>query len=117
MEIKEQLNLLNALSGRTSIEELQEYINKVLIIRGFTNQSAKDKLTLLIEEVGELAKAIRKDEEILALDHSRLENYDSIESEIADVFIVLISIANIKNIDILNSIIKKEKINAGRTWR
>lgn len=78
----------------TSLVELQNYINNVLEIRGFNNQSIELKLMLLMEEVGELAKSIRKDSTSLSIDRCKINNYSSIEEEIADVLIVLFSIAN-----------------------
>lgn len=39
---------------------MQKYIKEVIEIRGFTNQEIEKTMLLLLEEVGELAKAIRK---------------------------------------------------------
>ena len=55
-------------------------------------------MLLLTEEIGELAKAIRKDKTSMSIDKSKINNYDTIESEVADVFIVLCSICNKLNI-------------------
>ena len=49
-------------------------------------------MLLLIEEVGELAKSIRKNNSKLSIDYNRIDNFDSVENEIADVFIVLLSV-------------------------
>lgn len=59
--MKTQEEYFNDLKKGTSLVELQNYINNVLEIRGFNNQSIELKLMLLMEEVGELAKSIRKD--------------------------------------------------------
>ena len=58
---KEQLNLWNDLKEGNTLGEVQEYIRKVIEIRGFSNQSIEQAMLLLTEEIGELAKAIRKD--------------------------------------------------------
>ena len=98
----------------TSLVELQNYINNVLEIRGFNNQSIELKLMLLMEEVGELAKSIRKDSTRLPIDRCKINNYSSIEEEIADVLIVLFSIANKLQIDLYDAFLKKEKENIKR---
>ena len=43
-------------------------------------------------------------------------NYDSVESEIADVFIILNNICNCLNINLYECVMKKEKININRVW-
>ena len=57
-----QQELLKKLSGKSSINEIQSYIKEVMEIRGFNKEKSSDKILLLVEEVGELAKAIRKNE-------------------------------------------------------
>ena len=101
----------------TSLVELQNYINNVLEIRGFNNQSIELKLMLLMEEVGELAKSIRKDSTSLSIDRCKINNYSSIEEEIADVLIVLFSIANKLQIDLYDAFLKKKKENIKRKWK
>ena len=96
--------------------ELQNYINNVLEIRGFNNQSIELKLMLLMEEVGELAKSIRKNSTRLPIDRCKINNYSSIE-EIADVLIVLFSIANKLQIDLYDAFLKKKKENIKRKWK
>lgn len=61
-------------------------------------------MLLLTEEVGELAKAIRKDKTSVSIDKLKINNYSTIESEVADIFIVLCSICNKLNIDFIFSI-------------
>lgn len=73
-------------------------------------------MLLLTEEVGELAKAIRKDTANLKIDSSKIENYDTIESEVADVFIVLNSICTALDINLFDTIYNKESINIRRKW-
>ena len=82
--MKTQEEYFNDLKKGTSLVELQNYINNVLEIRGFNNQSIELKLMLLMEEVGELAKSIRKDSTSLPIDRCKINNYSPIEEEIAD---------------------------------
>ena len=111
-----QQGLLKKLSDKSSINEIQSYIKKVMEVRGFNKEKSSDKILLLVEEVGELAKAIRKNEKKLGIDKTKEYNYSSIESEIADVFIVLLSICDILNIDLLKAFLDKEEENIKRIW-
>ena len=111
-----QQELLKKLSDESSINEIQSYIKKVMEVRGFNKEKSSDKILLLVEEVGELAKAIRKNEKKLGIDKTKEYNYSSIESEIADVFIVLLSICDILNIDLLKVFLDKEEENIKRIW-
>lgn len=111
-----QQELLKKLSAESSLDEIQTYIKKVMEIRGFNKEKSSDKILLLVEEVGELAKAIRKNENNLGIDKTKEYNYSSIESEIADVFIVLLSICDILNVDLLKAFLNKEEENIKRIW-
>ena len=111
-----QQELLKKLSDKSAINEIQSYIKKVMEVRGFNKEKSSDKILLLVEEVGELAKAIRKNENNLGIDKTKEYNYSSIESEIADVFIVLLSICDILNIDLLKAFLNKEEENIKRIW-
>ena len=111
-----QQELLKKLSDESSINEIQSYIKKVMEVRGFNKEKSSDKILLLVEEVGELAKAIRKNEKKLGIDKTKEYNYSSVESEVADVFIVLLSICDILNIDLFKVFLDKEEENIKRTW-
>lgn len=74
-------------------------------------------MLLLVEEVGELAKSIRKEKTNMCIDKQKINNYDTIEGEIADVFIVLSSICNLLNINLYDVFCEKEKINVERAWK
>ena len=115
--MKTQEKYFNDLKKDTSLVELQNYINNVLEIRGFNNQPIELKLMLLMEEVGELAKSIRKDSTSLPIDRCKINNYSPIEEEIADVLIVLFSIANKLQIDLYDAFLKKERENIKRKWK
>lgn len=73
-------------------------------------------MLLLTEEVGELAKAIRKEKNLMSIDNIKINNYDTVESEIADVFIVLCNICNKLDIDLFRALKNKEKENITRRW-
>lgn len=111
-----QLELWKNLENDKSLAQIQDYIKKVINLRGFSEQNIEKTMLLLTEEVGELAKAIRKDKTSMSIDKSKINNYDTIESEVADVFIVLCSICNKLNIDLFSALKDKEKENIKIKW-
>ena len=111
-----QLELWNNLNDNNSMKDVQQYIKEVIRIRGFSEQNIEKTMLLLTEEIGELAKAIRKDKTTMCIDKNKIGNYDTIESEVADVFIVLTSICNKLNIDLFDAVKDKEKENINRHW-
>ena len=111
-----QLELLNTLTEDSSLAQIQEYIDKVVELRGFKGQPVLETMLLLLEEVGELAKAIRKTATRMSIDTDKMQNYDTVESEAADVFFVLIAICNHMGIDLLSALKEKEKKNCNRNW-
>lgn len=112
----EQLELWKNLIEKNTLIQVQEYIKKVVEIRGFSNQSIEQAMLLLTEEIGELAKAIRKEKTTMSIDNKKIKNYDTIESEVADVFFVLCTICNKLNIDLFSCLKDKEKENVNRKW-
>ena len=112
-----QKELFENLKSNSTLSDIQNYIEKILQLRGLSNQTVRDKLLLLTEEVGELTKAVRKNLSGASIDPDRINNYDSVESEIADVLIVLISVANVLKIDVFKSLKDKEKVNINRKWK
>jgi len=102
----------NALAGMT-LPELQAYIVRRSEERGFTNETAQDKFALLVEEVGELAKAMRPLHGIKMADDAREQN---IEYELADVFWMLLSLSASLGVDLETAVLAKEAKNQERTW-
>lgn len=116
-KLPNQKELFENLKSNSTLPDIQNYIEKILQLRGLSNQTVRDKLLLLTEEVGELTKAVRKNLSGASIDPDRINNYDSVESEIADVLIVLISVANVLKIDVFKSLKDKEKVNINRKWK
>lgn len=114
--MNKQKELWEILNENNSLNEVQEYIKKVIELRGFSEENIEKTMLLLTEEIGELAKAIRKDKTSMSIDKRKINNYDTIESEIADVFIVLCTICNKLNINLFDSLKSKEKENIDRKW-
>ena len=112
MELKEKLELLNE---KSSVAEIQRYIKDMKKARKFDKVTIEREMMLFVEELGELAKAIRKNTKG-RLDITKEYN-DSVEEELADCFIYLLSIANMNNIDIFKAFKEKEIKNCDRIWK
>ena len=111
-ELKKELN---ALSKESSVEDLQKYIKDMIETRGFKN-SLLERMVLLTEEIGELAKEVRKTDNNLSIDINKEYN-SSLENEITDVFICLMGMCELIDMDIVEGLKNKEKINFGRIWK
>ena len=111
-----QIELWNKLNKNNTLQEIQQYIKNVIKIRGFEAQEIEKTMLLLIEEVGELAKSIRKNATDMSIDKKKINNYDTIESEVADVLIVLTTVCNKLNIDLYKALKDKEEENIKREW-
>ena len=93
--------------------EYQNLIKKLVIERGFEKETVPEVFTLLVEEVGELAKAIRK-QNGQKVDISRKQH--DVEEEAADVFWLLLDLCNRLDIDLAKAFDAKEAKNATRVW-
>ena len=116
-EQNKQEALWNTLQEANTLKEIQQYIKNVNTLRGFEEQPIQEKMLLLTEEIGELAKAIRKNATNMCIDVNKQYNYDSIESEVSDCLYVLTCICNGLNIDMFQCLKQKEKENIYRIWK
>ena len=115
MDNNELKTELNRLSKKSTVEELQNYIKNMIEVRGFKT-SLLERMCLLTEEIGELAKEVRKTDNNLMVDISK--NYNSnLENEITDVFICLMGMCDLLDMDIVQGLKNKEEINFKRKWK
>lgn len=96
-----------------TLKELQEYVWQMNIDRGFSNEDASQKLVMLMEEVGELAKSVRKQ---AGMKFTISTKQTDIEEELADVQIILLGMASLMKIDMRKAVAEKETKNRERTW-
>ena len=113
---KSQLELWNNLKETNTLREVQNYVKSVNKIRGFHKQEITKVMLLLLEEVGELAKAIRRNATDIAIDKKKINHYDTVEEEVADVFYMLLCVCNDLDIDLYSCIKEKEAKNIKRIW-
>lgn len=72
MKNNKQLELYKNLNDKDSLREVQKYIKNINEIRGFDKQEVTKTMLLLTEEVGELAKAIRKSATDMKIDIEKI---------------------------------------------
>lgn len=97
-----------------TLPELQQYMDEICQERGWTKDSYAEKFLLFTEEVGELAKAIRKKQGLYQEKAS--QKHLELEEEFADVLSYLLDLANCFQIDLETAFREKEQVNATRTW-
>lgn len=116
-KVNKQQALWDNLQETDSLRKVQQYIKAVNTVRGFEEQPIQDRMLLLTEEIGELAKSIRKNATNMSTDINKQYRYDSIESEVSDCLYVLASVCNKLNIDMFRCLKQKEKENIHRVWK
>lgn len=101
-----------------SLTDAQSWIEEMCKERGFDTNTPLEKFLLFSEEVGELAKAIRKVQGMhVEGSHTPEQVNFGIREEIADVAMYLMDIANTFSVNIEDAIREKEEINKKRTWK
>ncbi len=100
-------------SKMATLPEYQKLIQKLVMERGFDKETVSEVFTLLVEEVGELAKAIRKSNGQKVGTHSL--DHDVAE-EAADVFWLLLDLCNRLDIKLDDAFAAKESKNSKREW-
>ena len=101
------------LKANPTLRDIQLYVSHLEKERGFANQDVLAKCLLLGEEVGELFKSIRKKSRMSIDPHS---NTSTPDQEMADIIIMLCSIANRLDVDLEQAFRAKEEINKQRRW-
>ncbi|HTB48788.1 MAG TPA: MazG nucleotide pyrophosphohydrolase domain-containing protein [Verrucomicrobiae bacterium] len=97
----------------TSLEEYQQLIRELVLERGYDKETVPEVFTLLVEEVGELAKAIRKVNGQKVGTHS--QTYE-VADELADIFWLLIDLCNRLDVDLEQAFRDKETKNQTRKY-
>ncbi len=95
----------------SGLRACQRYYSRAAARRGWSEESARDTMLLLTEEVGELARAVRKTAGL-----ARAGGYEdtAIGEELADVQLYLLHLANVTGVDLAAAVTQKERINTAR---
>ncbi len=112
LELRKEFDKLN---DKSSVRDMQNYIAKMVKARGFENETPQDILLLLTEELGELAKEVRKSTNIKM--DSKANRTQNLDKEIADVFNYILALCVATDVDLFEAYKAKEEINFNRTWK
>jgi NTP pyrophosphatase (non-canonical NTP hydrolase) len=96
---------------KPALAAFQNYYRRVASQRGYKLEGPKDCLLLMVEEVGELAREIRKTERLVR--HGPATQ-SSEQRELADIFLYVVHMANILDLDLSKIVQEKELINLQR---
>jgi NTP pyrophosphatase (non-canonical NTP hydrolase) len=102
------------LKSEPTLSDFQNYLRAVCLERGWTKDSPSEKFVLFVEEVGELAKAMRKRAGLYTEPAKR--NEFELQEEFADVLAYLLDLANCYEVDLEQAFRAKERINDARVW-
>jgi NTP pyrophosphatase (non-canonical NTP hydrolase) len=102
------------LASDPTLADIQTYVRQMTDERGFTGNPITQECLLLTEEEGELCKAVRKAEQLRTDANSKI---GSLSEELADILIVMTSIANHYDINLEQAFRDKEAINHQRVWK
>ncbi|GGM23614.1 MazG nucleotide pyrophosphohydrolase domain-containing protein [Micromonospora yangpuensis] len=105
---------MQPLARTATLPDLQRYVADMEKQRGFTDRTVLDQCLMLGEEVGELFKAVRKNQQ---LPIGTTSIVGSVDEELADILIFLCAVANRYGIDLGDALCRKEEHNEQRTWR
>ena len=94
-----------------SLQDYQKLVRELVIERGYDKETVSEVFTLLVEEVGELAKAIRKTNGTQVHLDSRTHE---VGEELADVFWLVIDLCNRLNVNLAQVFADKERKNQKR---
>jgi NTP pyrophosphatase (non-canonical NTP hydrolase) len=104
-----------------SLADLQAFIHQLEAFHGWLDVDLVHNVFLMVEEVGELAKALRKYEKIFgeaaqgpAPSHEAARQH--VGEEIVDVMNYLLAIANRLGLDLEASFREKNALNLTRRW-
>ncbi len=104
------------LKENPTLADIQQYVIDMEKERGFSHVGIVEQSLLLVEEIGELCKVIRKHHTAMGVDVNKQYDFDA-AGEIADVLIMLTAVANRLDIDIEKAFRDKEEQNKQRTWK
>jgi NTP pyrophosphatase (non-canonical NTP hydrolase) len=102
------------LPDNATLREFQRDLDRHVRERGWQEISVRDTFLLMVEEVGELAKEIRKYTG-LHVDRSR-SHANNLEHELADILMYVLGLANALEIDLDAAYRSKMREVQERTW-
>lgn len=98
-----------------TLADIQQYVIDLEKERGFTKHTALEQCLLLMEEMGELAKCVRKSSTTMGTDTNKHYDFNA-AGEFADILIVMCAVANRLGVDLERAFRDKEEENKQRVW-
>lgn len=105
---------MRPLPAHASLREIQRYVRELEAERGFAGRPAGAQCLKLVEEVGEVARAVGTLEGQPVDPEGRIAD---LGDEAVDVLLILVSIVNRYDIDLEEAFRAKEERNNARHWR
>ncbi len=102
---------MSELKQNPTLDDFQKLISALIVERGYDKETVSEVFTLLVEETGELAKAIRKYNGQKVHTDSQTHN---VAEELADVLWLLIDLSNRLGVDLEQAFRDKEVKNQTR---
>lgn len=100
-----------------NLRDIQKHLQSVCDEKGWSNNSIEQVFLLLNEEIGELAKAIRKKTNFKGeQSEDQAAIGQNLKEELADVLNYVLEIANRFDVDLTEAYQEKFKINETREW-
>lgn len=113
------MNELPPIPESATVSQWQTYVAQVVKARGWDSASDLEIFLLFSEEVGELAKALRRHRDLFRqADSSTLidQTKKEVALEMADVASYLLDLAARLEIDLEAAMVEKERLNRHREW-
>lgn len=104
------------LKPNPTLVDIQQYVTDLEKERGFTKHTTLEQCLLLMEEVGELAKCVRKSAATMGTDTAKQYDFN-VAGEFADILIVMCAVANRLDVDLEQALREKEEENKRRVWK
>lgn len=98
-----------------TMRDFQRYVHDLEAFHGWLDVDLVHNCFLMGEEVGELFKAVRKQEKLFD-EHGEPTDTEAVAEEIVDVLNYLLAIANRLDIDVEQAFRAKNARNLERTW-
>lgn len=95
----------------SGLRALQHYYERAAARRGWSGESPQDTLLLMTEEMGELARAVRK---MTGLARDGDWDGQDVAEELADIQLYTVHLATSLGIDLASAVTAKERVNAKR---
>jgi NTP pyrophosphatase (non-canonical NTP hydrolase) len=106
---------MQELKEKPTLSDLQQYMAEFCKERSWDKDTYTEKFLLFTEEVGELAKAMRKATGMYSEEARKHKRFD-LEEEFADVLNYLLDMANLFEVDLESAFREKDKLNRERSW-